>query len=105
MAQHQARGRRSRLGRTRGLEEAGGCELSNDWADYEERARAGRWEELLEELHAELHAIKLEIMGGEDAPGSASAVTLDDVKKEIERLRGIEAVARSLAERYFFITH
>jgi len=36
-------------------------------------------------LHDELHAIKYEIMGGEDAPGSACAVTLDDIKKEIER--------------------
>lgn len=36
-------------------------------------------------LHDELHAIKYEIMGGEDVPGSASAATLDDIKKEIER--------------------
>jgi hypothetical protein len=36
-------------------------------------------------LHDELHAIKYEIMGREDAPGSACAVTLDDIKKEIER--------------------
>ncbi len=43
----------------------------------------------IRELEAELHAIKYELMGGEDAPGSASFATVEDCKKEIERLRGI----------------
>lgn len=36
-------------------------------------------------LHDELHAIKYEIMGGEDVPGSASAVTLEDIQDELKR--------------------
>lgn len=50
-------------------------------------------------LEAELYAIKYACMGGEDVPGSASLASVDDVDKEIERLRGIERSARSLSER------
>ena len=50
------------------------------------------------ELEAELHAIKYELMGGEDAPGSASLATVEDCKKEVARLRRIEFSARGLAD-------
>jgi Lar family restriction alleviation protein len=46
--------------------------------------------ERIAQLEAELHAIKYEVMGGEDAPGSANMVTTDDVRSEMERLREFE---------------
>lgn len=49
----------------------------------------------IEELETELHAIKYEVMGGEDVPGSANMVTVDDVRKEMERLRAIERKCRT----------
>lgn len=45
-------------------------------------------------LSDELHAIKHEVMGGEDVPGSANRVTVEDVRQEMERLRAIERRAR-----------
>ncbi len=47
-------------------------------------------------LNDELHAIKYEIMGGEDVPGSAHLVTLEDVKREGERGRNTELRAEAL---------
>ncbi len=44
----------------------------------------------IERLHTELHAIKYEVMGGEDVPGSANAVTLTDIAKEMTRLRAYQ---------------
>ncbi len=57
------------------------------------RSSLSQKEEDIGRLHDELHAIKYEVMGGEDVPGSASAATVDDVKKEVRRLRRIESAA------------
>lgn len=64
-------------------------------------AECSEYRQRVRDLEAQLHAIKYELMGGEDAPGSASLATVDDCKKEIERLRGIEFSARSLVERFY----
>ena len=86
-----------------------------EWLEAEDREarnvyelRTGKWPDLpfsrlgaaagelkslrsrVSELEVDLHAIKYEVMGGEDVPGSAIAATLEDVKAEMERLRRIE---------------
>lgn len=44
-------------------------------------------------LQDDLYSLKYEVMGGEDVPMSANAVTIEDVKNEMERLRAIERKA------------
>lgn len=53
----------------------------------------------IESLRIEVHAIKYEVMGGEDVPGSANAATVDDVRNEIARLVGQNRDAQAEIER------
>lgn len=62
--------------------------------DYERSKLSVHAAAYVKKLEDELHAIKYEVMGGEDVPGSASAATIEDVKQEMERLRAIERRCR-----------
>ncbi len=72
----------------------GSKNLEEDLAEAADRLEA--LEAGVERLNDELHAIKYEIMGGEDVPGSAHLVELEDVKRERERIRNTELRAEAL---------
>jgi hypothetical protein len=71
-----------------------GADLYNANGEYVPIDEVVTRDKRIAELEAELHAIKYEVMGGEDAPGSANLATVDDVRREMERLRAIDRRAR-----------
>jgi uncharacterized protein (UPF0335 family) len=62
--------------------------------DYSTARMAQDRMDQIRQLMDELHAIKYEVMGGEDAPGSANLATIEDVRNEMERLRLIERLGQ-----------